>query len=759
MNITGLRYCVEKDSSGQYFLEFYYDQKLIATNSGGELSIEVENEDRSYHETILGWKADAYEEGDQWVRLTGNYYSEMLTTNLMVEVKYNVVNKQVIKKEISLFQSNIPLLYYSIQNSLISSEPVKQYWSFDKLNHEGGIVHGIYPAAGFISNENLAVGLLTDAGHRNLWTRNVRRRPNFNKKGFTAIQKICDARLLTIGNGSVNLQFGNLSDYSQGDKSVIQSLPKKQWIPIEGCSVELEKEEFEIRGGKTCGCYIPYVLEDGYYEVSFEYKASAPLHLKVLKENTKGEVQAFHYQDDLPCDGENWLSFEDTLFISDTENLPSLLQIWQSADSDAGILRIRSLKVTRHIGKEIPYHHLKIGSTESKTMFIFAKPASSIRELRLASQVCLAEGLEFSGSDVEKILFADMQMLTWITSDVDFTPLNVPSINYAPDMYNRDSFWSICGIDDAYLSKEIFDRWGKTQLASGGIGTIVTPCMGSIEVKGNEATCEWLWWALINKNKYGINPPREKIERAFSFCVNEFDPDKSGICQAHFVMGQNDVSTYPGNKKTSAISVNQGVWAITLQVARDLGLLVNQEWIDKAIAEYCAFYDPSLGYIINDKCYPYAISVGDLMPEFVSLWLWNKPMLSHEAVVNTLDRIPVTGDCAVFIGHVENKFFSEENKPCDTEFFWEKGIYYNGGSWMREEIMAYVAGMKHGWEPAKERIEKRLTAEINLNCDEPFSHEFLPLDLSQENCWWPGTRVFCWNVFSLTALKVAGLRE
>jgi len=73
--------------------------------------------------------------------------------------------------------------------------------------------------------------------------------------------------------------------------------------------------------------------------------------------------------------------------------------------------------------------------------------------------------------------------------------------------------------------------------------------------------------------------------------------------------------------------------------------------------------------------------------------------------------------------------------------------------------MAYASGMKHGWKPAKERIEKRLLAEINLNYDEPFSHEFLPLDLSQENCWWPSTRVFCWNVFSLTALKVAGLRE
>lgn len=759
MNVTDLSYFVKKDSSEQYFLEFFYNQKLIATNSCGELSIELENEDRSYHETILGWKADVCEEGDGWVRLTGNYYSEMLTTNLTVEVKYSTVNKQVLKKEIYLSQPNIPLLYYSVLSSLTPFEPVKQYWSFDKFSHGGGVVHGTYPAAGFLSKENLAVGLLTDAGHRNLWTRNIRRRPHFNKKGFTAILKICDARMLTIEKDSVSLLFGNLSDYSQGAKSVKPCLPLKQWIAMDGCEVKLGKEEFQIKGDKSCGCYILYMLEDGYYTVSFEYQASAPLHLLVLKESSKGEVQAFHYQDDLKFDSAIWISFEDTFFISDTENLPSLLQVWQSSGSDSGTLRIRSLKVTRHLGREIPYHPLKIGCTESKTMFIFAQPAESIRELRLASQTRLAEGLGFSGSDVEKVLFADMQMLTWITSDVDFTPHNVPSINYAPDMYNRDSFWSICGIDDAFLSKQIFDRWGKTQLASGCIGTIVTPYMGSDEVKGNEATCEWLWWALINKNKYEINPPSAKVERAFSFCVKEFDPDKSGICQAHFVLGENDVSTYPGNKKTSALSVNQGVWAITLQVARELGLPVSRTWIEKAIAAYCAFYDRSLGYLLNDQCYPHTISVGDLMPEFVSWWLWDKPMLSHEVVINTLDRIPVTGDCALFLGHVENKYFSVDDKPWDMEFFWQNGVYCNGGSWMREEIMAYVAGMKHGWKPAKERIEKRLIAEINLNWDEPFSHEFIPTDLFQKNCWWPSTRVFCWNVFSLTALKVAGLRE
>jgi len=66
--------------------------------------------------------------------------------------------------------------------------------------------------------------------------------------------------------------------------------------------------------------------------------------------------------------------------------------------------------------------------------------------------------------------------------------------------------------------------------------------------------------------------------------------------------------------------------------------------------------------------------------------------------------------------------------------------------------------MKHGWFAAGERIRKRLEAEINMNEDEPFSHEFLPTDPTVPGCWWPSARVFSWNVFALTALEVAGMR-
>jgi len=162
--------------------------------------------------------------------------------------------------------------------------------------------------------------------------------------------------------------------------------------------------------------------------------------------------------------------------------------------------------------------------------------------------------------------------------------------------------------------------------------------------------------------------------------------------------------------------------------------------------------------MVSDRDFPYVVSFTDLMPEFVSWWMWNKPVLDSDMVINTLNKFPVINHCSPLIFHVADTFFTPQNKPFLPEQMWPDGQYYNGGSWMRNEICAYVAGMKHGWEPAEERIKNRMLAEIDLNYDEPFSHEIIPMDLSQPGCWWPSARVFSWNVFALVALEVAGLK-
>jgi hypothetical protein len=186
---------------------------------------------------------------------------------------------------------------------------------------------------------------------------------------------------------------------------------------------------------------------------------------------------------------------------------------------------------------------------------------------------------------------------------------------------------------------------------------------------------------------------------------------------------------------------------------------VTNEYIEKANAGYRAFYDSKRGYLIDNRDYPYVITFNSLLPEFVSLWLFHKPILTSEMVNNTLDKVPSKNGYSPLIFHATNTYFTQENKPFSPNLFWDNGIYYNAGSWMREEICGYVAGMMHGWKPAEKRIKDRLKTEITLNPDEPFSHEFLPYDLTVPGCWWPSTRVFSWNVFVLRALEVAGMRS
>ncbi len=613
------------------------------------------------------------------------------------------------------------------------------------MDHQGGSIREIFPAAGFLLGDSLAVGLLTDAGYRNQWTRNIRRRPTDQRSGntgFKAVRTIADVNLYRIANHEdhlrndhfVSLTFGECSDYNAGIPGV------------------LDIDYFDNIVKANSDITIPFTTSDGFYKIKFKYKSEKPFNLRLLKSSkNNNEVIGFHYKSGIPASSGEWLTFEESALLQGLEGSEAQLLIESKSD-----IHIQDFEISEIKPQKYPYHRMPIGVKQTKTVFAFVQEVSDLRDIRLASQTRLAEGLGKTGSDVEKVLYADFMMLTWITSAQDFSPHNVPSINYAPDMYNRDSFWSVVSVYDQKLNESIWEKWGGTQDERGAIGTIITPFMGSIEKKGNEATCEWIWWGLINQRRFDSFLDTLRLKKALEFCFREFDPDMDGIVSAQFSLSQNDVVYY--EQKTSSLAVNQGVYAVTLMAAKELGFEIDQDYIDKTVQEYRNFYDEEKGYIVSDKDFPYVISLTDLMPEFVSWWLWDAPLLDSGMVISTLNKIPLINDCAPLICHATDTFFTETNKPFLPEQMWPDGQYYNGGSWMRNEICAYVAGKKHGWKPAEERIEKRMLAEINLNYDEPFSHEIIPMDLSLPECWWPSARVFSWNVFTLIALEVADMR-
>lgn len=754
-----------------YSIAIAYGSREVATNDvNGEFNLVIENADRSIRDTIHHWKASGAVEYSDGILLSGQVYLEKMMTLISIEVDYTIINDRVIKKEISLEQNNIPLLFYQLENKLSPSDHDVAYWSFDHLDHQGGSIREIYPAAGFILDDSIAVGLLTDAGYKNQWTRNIRKRPTDQRTsnmGFKAVQTIADVNLYRIATPGdrlrndhfVGLNFGELSDYNTGVPDVLDNTFLNDAFPHQGGAIKRVKgDDFIVAADPrqpdvNSGIRIPFSSRDGFYTIKFKYRSGQPFNLRLLKtRNLADEVIGFHYKTGIPASPVEWRTFEESALLQGLEGSNAQLLIEGKSD-----LTINDFEITETTPGKLPYHRMPLGEKQTKTMFMFAAKSRDLRGIRLASQVSLAEGLGIEGTDVEKVLFADFMMLTWITGPHDFSPHNVPSINYAPDMYNRDSFWSVVSVKDKKLNESIWEKWGGTQDHLGAIGTIITPYMGSIEKKGNEATCEWIWWGLINKRRFNSSLDTLRLRKALEYCIREFDSDRDGIVSSQFSLSQNDVVYY--EQKTSSLAVNQGVYAVTLMAAKELGFEIAQEYIDKTVQEYRNFYDEQRGYIVSDKDFPYVVSFTDLMPEFVSWWLWDTPLLDSAMVINTLNRFPVINDCSPIICHVADTFFTEENKPFLPEQMWPRGQYYNGGSWMRNEICAYVAGMKHGWAPVTERIEKRMLAEINLNYDEPFSHEIIPMDLSQPGCWWPSARVFSWNVFTHIALEVAGMRD
>ena len=165
---NGLSLKIIGDEKQGFAVEILYDSQPIARhNNGGEFSVVLENCDRSEKVEINNWKATGHKGDSNNVAMSGAAEIKQFMTNVEMEVTYEVVNTNTIKKQITLYQRDIPQLYYQLENRLEPAAAPQSYWSFEEPNSMGGPLREVYPAAGFKTEKGIAVGLLTDAGHRN----------------------------------------------------------------------------------------------------------------------------------------------------------------------------------------------------------------------------------------------------------------------------------------------------------------------------------------------------------------------------------------------------------------------------------------------------------------------------------------------------------------------------------------------------------------------------------------------------------------
>lgn len=780
---------VAGDDQHGFRVDIYNGDQLLITNSE-EFSLTLSNLDLSTLANLPNWTGLEWTGDENGITLKRDSYIPEFDANLSVRVTYQVVNATMIKKTIELFQPSMPGMVYILQETSRPAEIPRKYITFEYDNFPGGFVHEMYPAAGFVTPQNMVVGFLTDAGYINQFTRNTRRRFSGRGGGFVGMRRLPDPNLFSVAtireqeenNHYIRQTFGELYNLDAGTETVLKTT---EAFRKEG-NARVTKVDGLITitghpGGRAGLEFITPFQDQKIYTISFLCKGNTGVALKLFRvkngQKTLELENGIKYIDNFPAVENEWTQFKGSIMVPYIEGDSVSMFLGSQSGKECNLM-IKDLQFIEHQPQQEPYNSLPMGEKVEKTTYIFVEPWKSHQQFMISSQSRLAEGKGFEGSLIEKMLYGNFNMLTWITDTKDFTPFNVPNMNYAPDMYNRDSFFAIVSSYNKALNLSIWEQWGKTQTPKGGIGTIITPFMGSVEAKDNEATIEWLIWAMLNKRRFGVTLPQEKINKAVAYVLNEFDADGDGKCAAHFSLSQVDIVDF--NPKTNRLGVNQGMLAIALRTIKELGFDISDAYIQLAEEEYRNFYDTERKHLLFDRNFPDIITLTDLEPEFFSLWLFNRPMLTDDMVINHLDQIPVlnkvsnsphpeygttapicvrltkdaqgfsylTGDYQPF------EKFGEENYSNGKS----DGFYYNGGSWFRAEYCAYVVGLKHGWTKAPLLMENRVWAEIYLHPAWPFSKEFIPTKWSTTDSWWPSTRGLCWNVFILMANEVAGLR-
>ncbi|HUH28040.1 hypothetical protein [Gelidibacter sp.] len=777
------------NSQEGFNVEIYNGTKLLLHNTE-EFNLKVTNLDFSETTEIKDWKGSEWTGDDHLVKLSKDIYLSDFDLNLSMTVTYEVINAHVVKKSIELFQSGIPALYYTLEENFIPANPPSKYVTFEHDDFPGGFAHEIYPSAGFVTPDRQVVGILMDAGYKNHYTRSTRRRFNGHGGGFVGMRKLPDPELLSItskeeraeGNHYIQQKFGEFWDLDQGKEINLKITSDLQ--SVGGAEIDQQSAAITLhcKSGNKSGLEVIVPFQDQkIYTISFLAKGNSPIALKLFRvKNGKKSVELEHgikYIDQFPIKESEWTQFKGSILVPYIEQ-DSISMFLGSQSGKEATLQIKDLQLVEHEPLKRAYNKMEMGEKATKTSYVFVEPWVDHHDFVVASQSRLAEGKGFKGNLIENMLYANMNMLTWITSIDDFTPLNVPNLNYAPDMYNRDSFFSIVATYNEDLNLKIWEQWAKTQNSKGAVATIITPYMGTIEAKDNEATIQFLIWAMLNKRRFDARLPKDKIDKAVAYILNEFDPDGDGICESHFTSSQIDINIY--EPKTDKLAVNQGIFAIALKTIKELGYEISDDYIQKAVAGYLDFYDAERKHLLFDRDYPDIITMTDLEPEFFSLWLFNEPMLSDDMVINHLDQMPILnkmpnsphpefGTTAPVAVRLDNSKKGYSYMSADYQPFREfgeanykdgarDGFYYNGGSWMRPEYCAYVVGYKHGWKKAKALMENRAWAEINLNPKWPYSKEFIPTKWQTLDSWWPSSRGLCWNVFILMANEVAGLR-
>lgn len=335
----------------------------------------------------------------------------------------------------------------------------------------------------------------------------------------------------------------------------------------------------------------------------------------------------------------------------------------------------------------------------------------------------------------------------------------VPGVAYGEECYLRDAYWTLGAMDDVDLASATFERFAATQMPTGQVPTSLHVPSGEVNhVRDDESSALFILLGL-DLARAGSPADDGPLGRATGFLLERLEqsggggyatgPGPTSWWLDTFSLAYRDVVTY-----------TQGIVAVALRAAAELGLAVPPTTIEGAEGAYRSLYRSDLGTLMLSAGTTLR-DVSSLTGDYLSWRYFDRPLLGAEETARTLAGFRrVTFPDGALLGF---RVATQINGAYMPVHWFEPthenvaGQYHNGGSWLLWDALALAAGIRHGVPEAPALLEARLRAEVRT---EWALHEYLATDpLSPyfggvPDAWRSG---YAWNAY--VRRVVTGLPE
>ena len=329
------------------------------------------------------------------------------------------------------------------------------------------------------------------------------------------------------------------------------------------------------------------------------------------------------------------------------------------------------------------WQSIAAGQTLRFTTWVFASSARTHYDAQVAAHLAVANAKGWNRSAVEAILRNTSLYLLRrnLARDAADQPRDgryifISGLSYGWKQWVTDGFYTAIGLDDpektVQSNRAVF--WTR------------------MDYEDNAQY--YLIWAVLMKRAGGtVN--EHLVRRAYEFIrAHEKDalfvpPPLPGAPNAKGWKTYHDVLPYDDDDSPAS---NQGFHCGALLAAKELGLGVTTEEIDRAIAAYRALFNTDLGFMPTSRKQHDTLGQDTLYGATLTYAVFGKKLLTDEQVLTHFRtsekvkspyglRVISAADGALLPGH--------------------SGVYCYGGSWFLNDAANYLLAEVHGADPAE----------------------------------------------------------